>query len=115
MLHDKLVFISIETIKQPRWEGERVSVTQGPLGAWLVEAKFGDRSEMVGINTNHPNRLVAEAIEAKQIKELTGYGSLRREDHRPGRQGDDDREGTADVRADDGDELGDQPRDQRQW
>jgi KUP system potassium uptake protein len=41
VLHDKLVFISIETIKQPRWEGERVSVTQGPLGAWLVEAKFG--------------------------------------------------------------------------
>jgi KUP system potassium uptake protein len=41
VLHDKLVFISIETIKQPRWEGERVTVTQGPLGAWLVEAKFG--------------------------------------------------------------------------
>jgi KUP system potassium uptake protein len=41
VLHDKLVFISIETVKQPRWEGDRVSITQGPLGAWIVEAKFG--------------------------------------------------------------------------
>jgi KUP system potassium uptake protein len=41
VLHDKLVFISIETVKQPRWEGERVTVKQGPLGAWIVEAKFG--------------------------------------------------------------------------
>ena len=41
VLHDKLVFISIETVKQPRWEGERVEVSQGPLGAWIVEAKFG--------------------------------------------------------------------------
>lgn len=41
VLHDKLVFISVETVKQPRWEGDRVSVTQGPLGAWMVEAKFG--------------------------------------------------------------------------
>ena len=41
VLHDKLVFISIETVKQPRWDGERITLTQGPLGAWIVEAKFG--------------------------------------------------------------------------
>jgi KUP system potassium uptake protein len=41
VLHDKLVFISVETVKQPRWEGDRVTVTQGPLGAWMVAAKFG--------------------------------------------------------------------------
>jgi KUP system potassium uptake protein len=41
VLHDKLVFISVETVKQPRWEGDRVAVTQGPLGAWMVAAKFG--------------------------------------------------------------------------
>ena len=41
VLHDKLVFISIETVDQPRWEEDRVSVSQGPLGAWIVEAKFG--------------------------------------------------------------------------
>ena len=33
----------------------------------------------VGINTFHPNRLAAEAIEAGVIKELRGYKNLRRE------------------------------------
>jgi KUP system potassium uptake protein len=41
VLHDKLVFISVETTDEPRHEGERVTATQGPLGAWMVEARFG--------------------------------------------------------------------------
>ncbi|MDE2446072.1 MAG: potassium transporter Kup [Alphaproteobacteria bacterium] len=41
VLHDKLVFVEVDTVRQPRWDGDRVTVKQGPLGAWLVEAKFG--------------------------------------------------------------------------
>ena len=41
VLHDKLVFVSIKTVEQPRWEDDRVVVTQGPLGAYMVDARFG--------------------------------------------------------------------------
>lgn len=41
VLHDKLVFVSIKTVEQPRWEEDRVTVTQGPLGAYMVAAQFG--------------------------------------------------------------------------
>ncbi len=41
VLHDILVFVEIDTTDEPRNEGDRVTVKQGPLGAWLVEARFG--------------------------------------------------------------------------
>ena len=42
VLHDRLVFITAETTSEPRLENEeRVTVKQLPLGAWLVEARFG--------------------------------------------------------------------------
>ncbi len=34
---------------------------------------------MIGINTQHPNRIVQEAIEAGHVPELQGYETLRRE------------------------------------
>lgn len=45
----------------------------------LIEVDLGKGPALVGINTSHPNGLVADAIEAGQISELSGYGSLRRE------------------------------------
>jgi sugar fermentation stimulation protein A len=45
----------------------------------LVAVDFGTGPELVGINTAHPNALVAEAIAADGIPELAGYASVRRE------------------------------------
>jgi sugar fermentation stimulation protein A len=45
----------------------------------LIEVDLGGGSELVGINTSHPNALAGEAIAAGAIPELTGYASLRRE------------------------------------
>ena len=41
VLHDILVFISVETTDEPRNEGDRVTCKQTALGAWIVEARFG--------------------------------------------------------------------------
>jgi sugar fermentation stimulation protein A len=45
----------------------------------LVAVDFGTGAELVGINTAHPNALVAEALAADLIPELKGYTSVRRE------------------------------------
>lgn len=62
------------------WLSESDSATRKYRFTWeLVEADLGRGSTLVGINTNHPNRLVAEAIAARRVKALAGYPGLRRE------------------------------------
>jgi sugar fermentation stimulation protein A len=45
----------------------------------MVEADIGRGPSLVGINTGHPNRLVAEALAQGQLGLLADYPSLRRE------------------------------------
>lgn len=62
------------------WLSRSESPTRKYPHTWeLVETDLGEGPSLVGINTGHPNRLVAEAIEAARIKALAGYQSLRRE------------------------------------
>jgi sugar fermentation stimulation protein A len=62
------------------WLSESASPTRKYPHTWeMVEADLGRGPTLVGINTNHPNRLVAEAIAANHIPDLAGYASLRRE------------------------------------
>jgi len=71
--------------------GSMIGLTEPGAEVWLSpnrnpKAKLDWRWELVraggclvGVNTAHPNALVADAIAAGQIPELAGYGSIRRE------------------------------------
>lgn len=66
--------------------GARVWLSKSPNAArklpysWeLIEADFGAGSELVGVNTMHPNAIVAEALAEQAIPELSGYANIRRE------------------------------------
>lgn len=62
------------------WLAESDSPTRKYRHTWeLVENDMGAGPVLVGINTAHPNKIVAEAIEGRKIKPLVGYRSLRRE------------------------------------
>lgn len=50
-----------------------------PYSWELVEVDFGGGPELVGVNTAHPNTLVAEALTAGIVPELAGYTGIRRE------------------------------------
>ena len=62
------------------WLSQSDSPTRKYRHTWeMVEADLGRGPSLVGINTGHPNKLVAAAIEAGRIKELKGYPVLKRE------------------------------------
>ena len=62
------------------WLSKSDSPTRKYAHTWeLIENDLGAGPQLVGINTNHPNKIVAEAIEAKKIPELKGFASLKRE------------------------------------
>jgi sugar fermentation stimulation protein A len=62
------------------WLSKSPSATRKLPYSWeLVEVDFGGGVELVGVNTGHPNLLVAEALATKAIPDLAGYGSVRRE------------------------------------
>jgi sugar fermentation stimulation protein A len=50
-----------------------------PYSWELVEVDFGAGPELVGVNTAHPNPLVAAALAEGAIREVAGYASVRRE------------------------------------
>jgi sugar fermentation stimulation protein A len=50
-----------------------------PYSWELVEVDFGGGPELVGVNTAHPNTLVAEVLAAGIVPELAGYTGIRRE------------------------------------
>jgi len=71
--------------------GSMLSVNEPGAKVWISPANNPKRKlqytweliqigeALVGVNTQHPNLLVADAIEAGQISELMGYDSLKRE------------------------------------
>jgi sugar fermentation stimulation protein A len=64
----------------PVWLSESASPTRKYPFTWeLVQADLGSGPTLVGINTGHPNKLVAEALSAGRIQALGGYPAVRRE------------------------------------
>ncbi|MGQ0673090.1 MAG: DNA/RNA nuclease SfsA [Hyphomicrobium sp.] len=62
------------------WLSESDSPTRKHRHTWeLIEADLGQGPTLVGINTQHPNRIVEDALKGGRIEGLAGYAGLRRE------------------------------------
>jgi sugar fermentation stimulation protein A len=70
---------SMMSVKEPGarvWLSPATNPARKLRYTWeIIEVNGG----LVGINTGHPNALVADAIAGGHIKELSGYASLKRE------------------------------------
>ena len=65
---------------QTVWLSTSDSPTRKYKHTWeLVEHDLGKGPSLVGVNTSHPNKIVADAIAAAKIKSLVGYATLERE------------------------------------
>jgi sugar fermentation stimulation protein A len=60
----------------PVWLSPSTSETRKLAWTWEMAEENGG---LVGVNTHHPNRLVAEALEARAIPQFAAYDSVRRE------------------------------------
>ena len=62
------------------WLSKSSNAARKLLYSWeLIEVDFGGAPELVGVNTMHPNPIVAEALATGVIPELGGYTTIRRE------------------------------------
>ena len=62
------------------WLSRSESPTRKYPHTWeLIENDLGAGTQLVGINTNHPNKIVADAIAAGKVPGLEGFASLKRE------------------------------------
>lgn len=65
---------------QTVWLSTSDSPTRKYKHTWeLVEHDLGKGPSLVGVNTSHPNKIVADAIAGAKIKSLVGYATLERE------------------------------------
>ena len=83
VLHDILVFITVETTDEPRLEreDERVIVKHLPLGAWLVEARFGYMEQPDVPAALRACEAHGLAIDPRQASYFLGRRVIRISDH----------------------------------
>ena len=72
--------MGLKTPGQTVWLSTSDSPTRKYKHIWeLVEHDLGKGPALVGVNTSHPNKIVAEAIAGGKLKTLKGFKTLERE------------------------------------